>query len=145
MLSLRDAQTILMAALAYAREHQLQPLAIAVLDARGAIKAFAAEDKTGLHRGEIAIGKASGAIGFGLGSRALARRGRDVPHFINAVAQLFPRGLVPVAGGVLITGSDGEVLGAVGVSGDASLADEDAAIAGIAAAGFRADPGSDEE
>jgi uncharacterized protein GlcG (DUF336 family) len=50
---------------------------------------------------------------------------------------------VPVAGGVLIKDGDGRVLGAVGISGDVSDNDEAAAVAGIEAAGFTADPGSD--
>jgi len=41
-----------------------------------------------------------------------------------------------VAGGVLIKGADGRVLGAVGVTGDTSDNDEACALAGIAAAGL---------
>ena len=43
-------------------------------------------------------------------------------------------------GGVLIRDVDGEVLGAVGVSGDTSEKDELCAVAGIKAAGLRSDP-----
>jgi uncharacterized protein GlcG (DUF336 family) len=43
---------------------------------------------------------------------------------------------------VLIKSEGGEVLGAVGVSGDNSDNDEIAALAGIAAAGFKADTGA---
>lgn len=142
-LTLESAQRIVAAALRHGGELQLNPLAIAVLDARGALKAFAAEEKTSLSRGDIAIGKASGALAMGMGSRSLAKRGREVPHFVNAIAQIVPRGLVPVPGGVLIRDAAGDVLGAVGVSGDASEKDEAVAMAGIAAAGFTADPGSD--
>jgi uncharacterized protein GlcG (DUF336 family) len=51
--------------------------------------------------------------------------------------------LIPVPGGVLIRDAGGVLLGAVGVSGDTSDRDEEAALAGIAAAGFTGDPGSD--
>ena len=44
--------------------------------------------------------------------------------------------LVPVPGGVLIRSEDGELLGAVGVSGDNSDNDEKAALAGIQSAGL---------
>lgn len=44
-------------------------------------------------------------------------------------------------GGVLIKDADGEILGAVGISGDTSDNDEAAAIAGIEAAGFAFDAG----
>ena len=46
-------------------------------------------------------------------------------------------------GGVLIRDDKGGVIGAVGISGDVSDNDEAAAIAGIQAAGFAADPGKD--
>jgi uncharacterized protein GlcG (DUF336 family) len=47
-------------------------------------------------------------------------------------------GLVPVAGGVIVIGAGGEPIGAVGISGDTSDNDEEAALAGIAAAGLQA-------
>ncbi len=55
------------------------------------------------------------------------------PTFINAAAGLNRDGIVPAAGGLLITSGDGEVIGAVGVTGDPSDNDEAAALAGIAA------------
>jgi uncharacterized protein GlcG (DUF336 family) len=48
--------------------------------------------------------------------------------------------MVPVPGGVLIQ-SDGVLLGAVGVSGDTSDNDEICAVAGIEAAGLKANAG----
>ena len=44
--------------------------------------------------------------------------------------------ILSVPGGVFIRDGDGRLLGAVGVTGDASLNDEAAAVAGIAAAGL---------
>jgi uncharacterized protein GlcG (DUF336 family) len=49
--------------------------------------------------------------------------------------------IVPVAGGVLIRDAGNEVLGAVGISGDTSDNDEACAVAGIEAAGLKADGG----
>jgi uncharacterized protein GlcG (DUF336 family) len=142
-LSLPDAQAIVAHALAYAHANGIKPLGIAVLDARGALKAYAAEDGASLGRAHVAIGKASGAIAMGMGSRTLAKRGREAPQFVNAVGQLVPGGLIPVPGGVLVRDAAGVLLGAVGVSGDTSDRDEEAALAGIAAAGFTGDQGSD--
>ena len=45
-LSLSQAQAVVAAALAHARAHSLKRLVVAVLDARGAPKALAAEDGT---------------------------------------------------------------------------------------------------
>jgi uncharacterized protein GlcG (DUF336 family) len=142
-LSLSDAQAIVTHALAYARANGIKPLGIGVLDARGALRAYAAEDGSSLGRAHVAIGKASGAIAMGMGSRSLAKRGREAPQFVNAVGQVVPGGLIPVPGGVLVRDAAGALLGAVGVSGDTSDRDEEAALAGIAAAGFSGDPGSD--
>jgi uncharacterized protein GlcG (DUF336 family) len=135
------AQSIVAAALAHAREKGFMPLAVSVLDARGALKSFSAEDGTSLKRGEIAIGKAHGALALGMGSRALMKRAADQPTFIAAISHIVGGSLVPVPGGVLIRDDAGKIIGAVGISGDTSDNDEAAALAGIAASGLKADPG----
>ena len=45
---------------------------------------FAAQDSTSLKRGEIAIGKAHGAVAMGIGSRALHKMALDRPYFVEA-------------------------------------------------------------
>lgn len=141
-LALEAAQKIVGAAIAYGRDKNLKKLAVAVLDARGALKAFGAEDGTSLKRGEVATGKASAAIAFGLGSRAIEKMARDRPYFIASVTPAVGGMFVPVPGGVLVRDGDGSVIGAVGISGDVSDNDEAAAVAGIEAAGLKADPGA---
>ncbi len=140
MLDLGTARKILDTALAHAVEHKFKPMAICVLDARGALKAFAAQDGTSLKRGEIALGKAHGALALGMGTRALMQRAETQPYFIAAATSAVGGALVPVPGGVLIK-SKGEVIGAIGLSGDTSDNDEAAAFAAIAAAGLEADGG----
>ncbi len=139
-MDLAAAQKILEAALAYAVEHQLKPLAIGVLDSRGALKAFAAQDGVSLKRAEIALGKANGAIALGMGSRALLKRAEQQPFFIAAATAAVGGSLVPVPGGVLVK-HDGALVGVVGISGDTSDNDEAAALAGIAAAGYQGETG----
>jgi uncharacterized protein GlcG (DUF336 family) len=136
------AQSIVAAALAHARDKNFLPLAVSVLDVRGALKAFVAEDGTSLRRGEIAIGKAHGALSLGMGSRAIAKRAADQPTFIAAMSHIVGGSLVPVPGGVLIRDGAGKLMGAVGISGDTSDNDERAALAGITATGLIADPGA---
>lgn len=140
-LTLAQAQTILAAALAHARDNAFQKLAVAVLDARGALKAFAAEDGASLKRDQIARGKAYGAIAVGVGSRALHRMAGERPHFVEGLHSAVEGPLVPVPGGVLVKDAAGALLGAVGISGDTSDNDEAAALAGVAAAGLLGDPG----
>lgn len=141
-MKLENAQQIVAAALAEARAKSLKPLAVAVLDGRGSLRALAAEDGTSLKRAEIAIGKAYGAVALGTPSRSLGTRAKAEPHFIAAASHIVGGALVPVAGGVLIRDASGALLGAVGVSGDTSDNDEVAALAGIAAAGLKAEAGS---
>lgn len=140
-LDLAIARVILDAALAKATELKLKPLVITVLDARGTAKALAAQDGTSLMRGEIAHGKAYGALALGMGSRAIFQRAQEQAYFVDAVNTLARGALVPVPGGVLIHNADGKLLGAIGISGDTSDNDEACALAGIAAAGLKANAG----
>jgi uncharacterized protein GlcG (DUF336 family) len=142
MLKLKAAQKIVKIALETGREKGMKPLAIAVVDARGALVAFAAEDGSSLKRERVARGKADGAIALGVSSRQIAKMAAERPHFVAAVSHAVGGSLIPVAGGVLIRDAKGAVLGAVGVSGDTSDNDEIAAAAGIAAAGLKADTGA---
>jgi uncharacterized protein GlcG (DUF336 family) len=137
-LTLDIARSILDAALAKAVEKKLKPLVITVLDARGCVKASAAQDGTSLMRGEIAHGKAWGALALGMGSRAIFQRAQEQPYFVDAVNTMARGALVPVPGGVLINDQTGALLGAIGISGDTSDNDETCALAGIAAAGLKA-------
>jgi len=57
-------------------------------------------------------------------------------YFMAAVNGIYGGQTCPVPGGVLIRDSDGAVIGAMGVTGDTSDNDAEAALAGIAAAGL---------
>jgi len=140
-LSLDIARKILDAALAKVIEMKLKPMCITVLDARGCVKASIAQDGTSLMRGEVAHGKAYGALAMGLGSRALFKRAEEQPFFIDAVNTMARGALIPVPGGVLIQDASGGLLGAIGISGDTSDNDEIACVAGIEAVGLKASTG----
>jgi len=141
MLTLDTAQKIIATALHAATEKKLKPLAVVVLDARGSLKASAAQDGTSLMRSEIAHGKAYGALAMGMGSRAIFKRATEQPFFVSAVNTMAQGALVPVPGGVLIEDGSGAVIGAIGISGDTSDNDEACAVAGIEAAGLKANAG----
>jgi uncharacterized protein GlcG (DUF336 family) len=128
-------------ALKKARDTNLAPLTVTVLDTGGHLVAFKREDKSGILRYDIANGKAWGALGMGFGSRTLSERAANTPQFFNALYAASGGRMVPAPGGVLIRDASGDVIGAVGISGDSSDRDEACAIAGIEAAGLVADPG----
>ncbi len=140
-LKLADAKKIIEHTLAAQAKNSFKPMAVVVLGAAGTIRASESQDGTSLLRPKVAHGKAFGAISIGLGSRALFERAKVEPFFIQAVNSLCDGALVPVAGGVLVRDKDGNLLGAVGVTGDTSDNDELCAVAGIEAAGFVADTG----
>lgn len=140
-LTLDVASRIVDAALAAARSRALKPLAIVVLDAGGHDVVLKREDGCGILRTDIARGKAWGALAMGFGSRELARRAERNPRFFAALAATSSGRLIPNPGGVLLRGDEGNVVGAVGISGDTADHDEACALEGITAVGLMADAG----
>ena len=136
-LTLDQARRIVEAALERGRQSELAPLAVAVLDAGGHLKAFGREDGAGIIRPQIAIGKAWGALGMGMGTRSLAGKSSE---FLAALAAMSGGNVVPSPGGVLILSGD-RLIGAVGVTGDTGSNDEACAVAGIEAVGLEPDTG----
>jgi len=139
-LSLDDACNIIDIALATGKKEGMLPLTVAVLDTGGHLLAFKREDGCGIMRGDIATGKAWGALGMGISSRTIRDRLADRPSFQAALASTSQGRFVPVPGGVLVCNEAGEVIGAVGISGDASDKDEYCAITAVNAANFVSHP-----
>jgi uncharacterized protein GlcG (DUF336 family) len=137
-LNLAAASALIDAAIADGRQRGAAPLAVAVLDAGTHLIALKREDGASLLRPQIAIGKASGALGMGWNTREIARRAAGAPLFFNGLMAM-SGDILPSPGGVLIKDAEGTILGAVGISGDVGDVDEACALAGIAAAGFEAD------
>lgn len=139
-ISLDQATAIVDAALAAARKERLMPLTVVVLDAGGHMVALKREDRSGILRVEIATGKAYGALGMGASSRLMRDRFAQRGNFVSGLAAASDGRFVPVPGGVLIRDGAGDIIGAVGISGDASDKDEFAAIEGVKAAKLTPDP-----
>lgn len=133
---LSRAQAIIEAVLEAGAERGLKPLSVVVLDAGGHVVAFARQDGASPGRFGIAHGKAYGAAMLHMGGRAQMQRAEAQAYFMTAANGVFGGAVVPVPGGVLLrAGEGGPVVGAVGVTGDSSDNDAEAAMAGIAAAG----------
>lgn len=140
-LTLQQASSIVDEALLEGHKRKLNPLCVAVLDAGGHLMVLKRDDGASNLRPQIACGKASGALGMGFDSRELARRAQENPGFVNALIGLSHGNMVPAPGGVLIRDLSGEVVGAVGISGDTSDNDEACALAAMTAVGLSADAG----
>lgn len=135
-LTLAQANKIIEAALADARRLKIKPLAVAVLDDGGHVKALQREDDASMFRVDVAIGKAWASVGMGASSRTLLGRAKDNPQFYGALAATAQGKFLPQTGAVLIKDAQGNILGAAGASGGTGEEDEAACIAGIAAAGL---------
>jgi uncharacterized protein GlcG (DUF336 family) len=142
VLTLDQAQSIARVTLETGKANGFAPLCVAVLDPGAHALCLLRDERASISRPEIATGKAAGCLGMGFGGRELAKRVAAVPHFFAALSGVLPKGIIPVPGGVLIRNQAGDLLGAVGVSGDTSDNDEVCAVAGIAAAGLVADTGA---
>ena len=109
-----------------------------VLDPGGYAVALKRKDGSGIVRPQIATGKAWGAR-HGVCQQGAGVAAEEYPVFVAALTGVSGGRVVPASGGVLIRTSDGALVDAVGVSGDAADKDEECAAHGVHAAGLVAD------
>ena len=140
-LSLTRANRMISQAFAHGAKEGYKPLAVVVLDAGGNVRAFQSQDGASNNRFEMARGKANGAIAVGMGSRWLNAQAESRPHFLTGMASIIEGGILPVAGGVIARDKSGNIVAAVGVTGDTSDSDEACAVAGIEAVNLVPDTG----
>lgn len=107
-----------------------------MLDDGGYIKALLRDDGASILREKIAIGKPAGRWEWDLARERLRSFAEDRPLFVSSLSVLADGELVPVAGGVLIKDESGDLLGAVGVTGDTSDQDEECAMEVIRSVGL---------
>jgi uncharacterized protein GlcG (DUF336 family) len=99
---------------------------------------LARQDGSSTLRPQIATGKATSALALGISSRKIGEMASERPTFVASLGALSVGGILPAAGGVIITNANNTTIGAVGVTGDTSDNDEACALSGIAAAGLSA-------
>lgn len=139
--TLAQASAIVDSALKKARELKQMTQTVVVLDAGGHVVCAKREDGSGILRFEVALGKAYGALGMGWGSRTSGDRFAQNPNFVTSLVGASGGRFVPNPAGILIRDASGAIIGAVGISGDTGDNDEIIGIAGIEAAGLKADAG----
>lgn len=138
-ISASKARTIIRKTITKGNEMGFKPLSVVVLDTGGHVKAFEREDGAAPGRFGIAHGKAYGAVMLGMPGSAQMARAEQQAYFMNAVNGVYGGQVVPVPGGILVRDKRGNVIGAVGCTGDTSDNDVIAAMAGIEAAGLSGD------
>ena len=130
MITLEAARRVVSAAEEKAREIG-QPMDIAVLDGGRNLKSFARMDNAWLGSIEIAIDKAYTSTSFEMPTEDLASQAQPGQPLFGINTTNNSR-VVIFAGGIPIQ-RDGQVVGAVGVSGGTPDQDQQVAEAGVAA------------
>ena len=139
MVKLEQANRVIEAILARGRELKCRPLSVVVVEPGASVKAFQKEDDSSMLRFEMAYGKAYAALALGRSSSLVRLRAEERPMFMEYVMRASGDRIFPEGGGMLIRDNDGEIIGAVGVTGDTQERDEELAAHGIRAAGLKTD------
>jgi uncharacterized protein GlcG (DUF336 family) len=139
MLTLARANRIIEAILVRGAELECRPLSVIVVEPGCKVKAFQKEDGSAMSRFEMAFGKAYAALALGRSSRLVRIRNEEKPAFMRYLIAASGEQLFPEGGGMQIRDAGGQVIGAVGVTGDTEDRDEELAVFGIHAAGLKTD------
>jgi uncharacterized protein GlcG (DUF336 family) len=128
-----------MLTLARSAELQCRPLSVIVVEPGCKVEAFQKEDGSSMSRFEMAFGKAYAALALGRSSRLVRVRNEEKPAFMRYLIAASGDQLFPEGGGMPIRDAGGQVIGAVGVTGDTEDRDEELAVYGIHAADLKTD------
>ncbi|HUL94002.1 MAG TPA: heme-binding protein [Burkholderiales bacterium] len=142
-INLETANRLIATAIQLARRHGHLPLTYCVVDRSGHLVSAQREDDSSTFRFEIAFGKAWTCMALGHSTRFVEdRMTKNRPHFVDSLAAASHGRFIPALGGVLIREREGgELMGALGVTGDSGENDEAVAVEAIEACGFKADLG----
>jgi uncharacterized protein GlcG (DUF336 family) len=138
-LTLEQANRVIEAILRRAAELDCRPLSVIVVEPGCKVKAFQKEDGSSMIRFEMAYGKAYAALALGRSSRLVRVRAEERPIFMRYLISASGEQIFPEGGGLQIRNLDGEVIGAVGVTGETEDRDEELAAHGIHAASLKTD------
>jgi uncharacterized protein GlcG (DUF336 family) len=138
-ITLDQANRIIAAILKRGAEINCRPLSVLVVEPGCILKAFQKEDGSSMIRFEMAYGKAYAALAMGRSSKLVRVRAEEKPIFMRYLISASADQIFPEGGGLQIRNEAGEVIGAVGVTGDTEDCDEELATHGIHAAGLKTD------
>ncbi len=138
-ITLDQANRIIEAILKRGAEMACRPLSVVVVEPGCIVKAFQKEDGSSMVRFEMAFGKAYASLALGRSSRLVRIRNEEKPAFMRYLFSATDDKIFPEGGGMLIRADNGDVIGAVGVTGDTEDRDEELAIFGIHSVGLKTD------
>ena len=139
MITLEKANSLIDTIIKRGAELQCRPLSVVIVEPGCVVKAFQKEDGSSMVRFEMAFGKAYASLALGRSSKLVRIRNEEKPAFMNYLFGATDNKIFPEGGGMLIRASNGDVVGAVGVTGDTEDRDEELAAYGIRAVGFKTD------
>jgi uncharacterized protein GlcG (DUF336 family) len=139
MITLEKANSIIETIIKRGAELQCRPLSVVIVEPGCVVKAFQKEDGSSMVRFEMAFGKAYASLALGRSSKLVRIRNEEKPAFMKYLLDVTDNKIFPEGGGMLIRAGNGDVIGAVGVTGDTEDRDEELAAYGIRAAGFKTD------
>jgi uncharacterized protein GlcG (DUF336 family) len=139
-IDLASANKIIETGIRLGREHKHNPLTFCVLDRGGHVVSVQREDNSSIMRFEVAFGKAWGSLALGHSTRFLEDQlAKNRPFFLQSLTAASGGKVVPALGGILIRTQEGELIGALGITGDTGENDEMVGCMAIEACGFKAD------
>ena len=138
-ITLDQAEKIIDAIIERGAALDCRPLAVIVVEPGCRVKAFKKEDGSSMIRFEMAYGKAYAALAMGRSSRLVKERAQEKPTFMRYLSRASGEQIFPEGGGLQVRAADGDVIGAVGVTGETEERDEELAAFGIRAAGLKTD------
>ena len=138
-ITLTQANRIIEAVFKRGAKLDCRPLSVVVVEPGCKVKAFQKEDGSSMIRFEMAFGKCYAALALGRSSSLVKVRAGKKPMFMEFIQDANNRQLFPEGGGRLIRDKSGDVIGAVGVTGDTEERDEELAAHGIRDAGLKID------
>ena len=138
-ITLDQADRLIDAILKRGAELDCRPLSVIVVEPGCKVKAFKKEDGSSMIRFEMAYGKTYAALAMGRSSKLVKVRAEEKPIFMRYLLSATGDQIFPEGGGVQIRDADGEVIGAVGVTGDTEDRDEELAAYGVRAIGLKTD------
>ena len=138
-IKLSQANRMIAAIIKRGVELDCRPISAVVVEPGCIVKAFQKEDGASMLRFEMAFGKAYAALALSRSSKLMRIRNEEKPVFMRYLMDVSGDKIFAEGGGLQIRDKNGEVIGAVGVTGDTQERDEELAAHGIRAAGLMTD------
>ena len=138
-IKLSQANRMIAAIIKRGIELDCRPISVVVVEPGCIVKAFQKEDGASMLRFEMAFGKAYAALALSRSSKLVRIRNEEKPVFMRYLMTASGDKIFAEGGGMQIRDKNGEVIGAVGVTGDTEDRDEELAAHGIRAAGLKTD------